>query len=259
MALRAQGVRFGYRAGTAVLRDVSATLEPGAVTVILGPNGAGKSTLVRLLAGLLEPDAGQVTLDGLAVSGMPADTRAGRIAYVSQHGGVAFSFAARQVVRFGRYSPGGDRDETAVARAMERMEVSDLADTPFDELSAGQQQRVMFARALAQLDRDVPVTRVLLADEPFSAMDPRHAARARGVMRELASAGMVVGVVMHDFAAAGSVADRVIVLDGHGRVAASGATADVLRPEVLSGVFAIGFRRLEDGGRPVLVPDEAWR
>ncbi|MBM4107932.1 MAG: ABC transporter ATP-binding protein [Phycisphaerae bacterium] len=260
MALRAQGVRFGYRAGRTVLTDVSASIEPGSVTAIIGPNGAGKSTLVRLLAGLLAPDAGQVTLDGEPVAGMPATTRAERIAYVSQRGGVAFSFAAGQVVRFGRYSLGGERDDRAVGRAMERMEVAALASSAFDELSAGQQQRVMFARALAQLDRDRPGgTRVLLADEPFSAMDPRHVAQACAVMRGLAGEGLAVAVVLHDFAAAGRLADRVLVLHEGGTVAACGAASEVLRPGLLSGVFSIAFRSLGDPGRPVLVADDAGR
>jgi iron complex transport system ATP-binding protein len=259
MALRADGVRFGYRPGRSVLSDITVTLPAGEVTAIIGPNGAGKSTLIKVLAGLLEPEAGEVRLAGEPVSRLSPGARAGRIAYVSQRGGVAFSFAARQVVRFGRYSLGGGRDDDTVQRAMSRMDVSDLADVPFDELSAGQQQRVMFARALAQLDREGSAERALLADEPFSAMDPRHVSRTCGVMRELASAGRVVGVVLHDFAAAGRLADRVIVLDERGRVAASGSVGQVLRPEVLSGVFAVGFRKMEDGDRPVLVPDEAPR
>lgn len=260
MALRAQGVRFGYKAGVPVLADVSASLEPGSVTAIIGPNGAGKSTLLRLMAGLLEPDAGEVAIDGVPVASMPATTRAERLAYVSQRGSVAFSFAAGQVVRFGRYSLGGDDDERAVASAMGRMDVADLARAPFDELSVGQQQRVMFARALAQLDRSATgATRALLADEPFSAMDPRHVARACAVMRELAGAGIAVAVVLHDFAAAGRLADRVLVLDERGRVAACGPAPEVLTPGLLSGVFSIGFRSLGDPARPVLVADDAER
>lgn len=261
MTLTAENVHFAYRpaggraAGARpVLRGVSATFEPGAVTVVVGPNGAGKSTLLRLLLGVLRPQEGRVTLHGEAVAAVPPRRRAGLIAAIAQRPVVTAAFSVRQVVRLGRFARGPD--DGAVERAMAAMEVADLADEPFATLSAGQQQRVVLARALAQLEgADPPPGRqVLLADEPCSAMDPKHELHAMHILREQARLGRAVVIVLHDFVAAAALWDRAVVLGEDGRVAAAGPSEEVLRPNVLEGVFGVRFRAVERGpGEPVLL------
>src|SRR5690606_22127620 len=115
---------------------------------------------------------------------------------------------------------------------------------------AGQQQRVILARALAQLagGDEPPARQVILADEPTSAMDPRHELHALGVLREQARRGRAVVVVLHDFTAAARFADRALVLDDSGRVAAVGPVERTLRAGVLSGVFGVPFREIFEGG-----------
>ncbi len=255
--LDAAAIDFAYRPGTAVLRGLSASFPCGAVSCVVGPNGAGKSTLLRIAAGLLEPGAGHVALDGRSVAAMPAPERARRIVHVPQASRVGFAFSALAVVRMGRYSAAGDSGSDAACRALDRVGLLDRADEPFGTLSAGQQQRVTLARALAQLDLPGPpgATRAVLADEPVSAMDPLFARRSLDLLGEVARAGTVVVIVLHDLAAVLRHADRVVLLDGTGTVAAAGTTDEALRPERLEQVFGVPFRAFDSEGRRVaMVP-----
>ncbi|MCL4741420.1 MAG: ABC transporter ATP-binding protein [Phycisphaerales bacterium] len=258
MALAAEGVSFAYRRGRPVLRDLSLRFEPGTITAIVGPNGAGKTTLLRLLLGLREPDAGRVTLDTRDVGSLSARDRAARMAYVPQRSRMAFAFTVRETVRHARFATPGDGVETAVRTALLEVGVEALADEPFERLSAGQQQRVLIARAMAQLS--VPcaqgATRVLLADEPLSALDPKHALEAAGLIRSLVARGpsLAAVVVLHDLTAALRFADRAAVLDASGRLAALGPSRDTLTPDILAGVFGVPFARVRGEGCEGLLP-----
>ncbi len=256
--LAANSASFSYRAERPVLRGVQLGLEPGSMTAIIGPNGAGKSTLVRLLVGVLRPTAGSVALDGEELGAMSHRERARRIAYIPQRTSVAFAYTVRQYVALGRYSSGPVDDALPIERALARMDLSGRAGDPLPELSAGQQQRAAFARALAQLDLSPAPggTRALLADEPISAMDPLHAIRAMEVLREQAAAGLAVGVVLHDMSMALHWCDRAVLLSGEGSVAAAGECREVLAPGVLDAVFGVRFVRLEaPGGAAAIIPE----
>ncbi len=136
------------------------------------------------------------------------------------------------------------------------LDLTAVADTPFGLLSAGQQQRVTLARALAQLSLPAPPgTRALLADEPCAAMDPRHALTCLGLIRQLAADGLAVGVVLHDLSAVLRFADEAIVLDSAGSLAAAGPLDTAVTAPVLGPVFGVPFRQVNDSGRPVaLIP-----
>jgi iron complex transport system ATP-binding protein len=251
--LEAVNLSFGYVAQRPVLREVSLALEPGAVTAIVGPNGAGKSTMLRLLLGILEPDSGQVFLDGVPVGAIPHRQRARRLAYVPQRPSVAFAFSVREYVELGGFAaPGVFR--AAAAEAIESAELVDRANDPFPTLSAGQQQRAAMARAIVQLNGSAGSPTALLADEPVSAMDPRHALRAMGLLRGLAARGAAVGVVLHDLGLGLRFCDRAAVLDAGGRLVGAGHAASTLTPTVLDPVFGVRFSPA--GKSPgVLVPD----
>jgi iron complex transport system ATP-binding protein len=205
---------------------------------LLGPNGAGKSTLVRLLMGAAKPWAGRVSIDATPVRSLDARARARRIALVSQRPDIAAAFSVREVVALGCYAFG--HHAGPIERALERMSLDAHADTPFAQLSVGQQQRVTIARAVAQLD-SMERPGVLLADEPFSAMDPAHAAHAAGMIRELGAGGVAVLLVLHDFAMARRLADSAIVLDRLGAVASEGPGREVLVPTILERTFDVAF------------------
>jgi len=258
VTIEATSLSFSYRPGTPVLRAVTASFPAASVTCIVGPNGAGKSTLLRALAGLASPTSGTATLDGTPVTALRAADRARRVVHIPQASRVGFAFSALEVVRMGRYAVGGDRSDHAARRALDQVGLLDRADDVFSSLSAGQQQRVTIARALAQLDlprhtTNTPASRALLADEPVSAMDPRYAQLSLGLLRDAARTGSAVVVVLHDLAAALRHADRAILLDQRGTIAASGSAEEVLRPERLEPVFGVPFRAFESDGRRVSI------
>ena len=253
MTLCARELAFGYDPARPVFEGLTLGFEEG-VTVILGPNGAGKSTLVRLLMGALKPDRGVVELHGDPVRGLRAPARAARLAYVAQRPSVASAFTVREVVALGRYAL--SLDEGAIDLSIDRLGLGPFAGRVFASLSVGEQQRVSLARALAQLhkDGDDDPRRVLLADEPTSAMDPRWVAHCAGVIRSLPSLGIDPVVVLHDFTLASRLADRVIVLDQNGAVACDGAPGDALDPAKLGEVFGTLFSRFETADGPVIHP-----
>lgn len=257
--LTGESISFAYRKDRPVLRGVDIEVVPGRVTALVGPNGSGKSTLLRVLAGLRCPTAGAAMLAGRTVSAWTPAERAGRLAYVAQRPAVAFGFTVLDVTRFGQVATGRGRSGVA-ERALNRVGVLDRAGEPFGHLSVGQQQRVALARTSAQLDGGAGPA-VLLADEPVSAMDPRHAVESLQLIRALVSTDAVtprpVGglVVLHDLSMAARYADDAVLLDGSGRVAHAGPVDEVLEPGRLEAVFGIGFSRTaSSGGPPAILP-----
>jgi iron complex transport system ATP-binding protein len=167
--------------------------------------------------------------------------RAARIGYVPQRPSLAFAFTVRQVVRLGLFAS-GRADGGAADAALRAVDLAGRADEPFGVLSVGQQQRATLARVLAQLHgRPGPI---ILADEPVSAMDPRHALETMTLLRSIAAAGGSVLVVLHDLTLALRWSDTALVLDSDGRLIADGPSAESLDPAVLEGVFGVRFERL---------------
>jgi len=250
MPLIGTNLSFAYPKGPKVLDAVSCSIEPGTITAIVGPNGAGKSTLIRLLAGLVSPGDGQVQIDQKNLAILNGSQRASRLAYIAQRSSLAFDFDVRLVVSFGRLAL--PKDPAAVERALERFDLQDLGGRPMGALSVGQQQRVSLARGWAQLDGINNA--YLLADEPTSAMDPKHQLETMHAFQDIASRGVGVALVAHDLSLSTQFANRAIVLDRGGSVHAQGAAADVLTPGILSEVFDTPFASGEIQGHPVVIP-----
>lgn len=249
--LTARDISFGYSRATPVLRGISLQCTPG-INVIIGPNAAGKSTLLRVLAGLATPQSGRVHLDDQNLHAIAPATRARRIAYIAQRSTLSAGFSVREVVALGRYA--SPADPAAIDAAMELAEIASLANRTFAHLSLGQQQRVALARAIAQLH---PITdaKLLLADEPLSAMDPQHALAACGLFRGLARQGLSMVIVLHDLTIAARLADQVIMLSPSGTLAAAAPPAQALTPESLEPVFNTRFTATSTPHGPVLVAE----
>ncbi len=253
MPISAQALSFRYSKGPLVLDRISCTIVSGSITAIVGPNGSGKSTLIRLLAGLRSPESGTIILDDQPLASIAAKDRARSIAFIEQRPNLAFDFATDRVVEFGAHAQADDRNR--VDDALERFELAELASKPYGHLSVGQQQRVSIARAWVQVAHNP--SGYLLADEPCSAMDPKHTQSTMAQLKSLAESGIGVGVVIHDLTSAARWADRAIVLDQRGQIARQGAAESVLTDEVLSAVFEVQIRRHQlDCGHPVLVPHD---
>lgn len=246
MALSLHSAVFGYDPSHPVLRGVSVTLSPGRLVAIIGPNGAGKSTLLRLLAGLRNAQSGDALYDGQAISNMSIRERAQRLVYLPQQSTVAFDYTVREVVEMGAYSLAARSPEAATS-SLRTVGLLERSEEAFRILSAGQQQRVSLARALAQLgSAGLAGARYLLADEPVSAMDPHHAIASMGLLRAAVTEGVGVAVVLHDLSLALRFADEVVLLDADGQVYSAGPTGETLTPGALHAIFGLGFERLCD-------------
>lgn len=244
LSLRDVAVRYGE---VVALDGVTLDVEPGRVTALIGMNGSGKSTLFKTVMDLVRPDRGTVTLDGDAPG---VARRHGLVGYVPQSEDVdwAFPVSVRDVVMMGRYGHLGPTrrprraDHAAVDEALERVQLTDLADRQVGRLSGGQRKRAFVARGIAQ------GARVLLLDEPFAGVDKRSEATMVDVLRELAADGATVVVSTHDLQALSRLADDAVLLLHH--VLFHGAVEEALRPERLALTFGIDVldRGPGDGG-----------
>jgi iron complex transport system ATP-binding protein len=249
--LSLRGVSFAYESASPLIQGMTADLQPGRICVMLGPNAAGKSTLIRLMMGQLRPQAGQVLLAGQDIYRLKAAQRAQQMSYVPQRSETSFGFTVRQVVEMGRFalSP----SPQAVELAIQACDLVNLEQRIYSQLSVGQQQRVLLARAMAQSHGD---GRVMLLDEPGSAMDLRHTHEMMHTLTRLAAGGLAVLVVVHDLNVAARYADDIWLLH-QGRLVAAGPWHEILEPERLSAVYEVKLRRLslDQQSRPVFAAD----
>ena len=238
-ALEARDLAFAYRPGQPVLAGVSLQAAPGKLLCLLGPNGSGKTTLLRCLMGSLRPQAGEILLDGRALPKHAARQLARLLAYVPQFPQSAFPFPVEQIVLMGRFAHGGalglaGEQDLAVARqAMIMTETLGLAGRTLEELSGGEAQRVMIARALAQQPS------VLLLDEPTSHLDIKAQLMIYRMMQRLARDWrMAVVCVSHDVNMAGRFADELLLMRD-GQVVAAGPPATVIRQDILERTYGV--------------------
>ena len=234
------------RQGQTVLNGASLSVNPGEMIGLVGPNGAGKTALLRLAVGLETPVAGEIRLGGAPLASLTASERARRLAYLPQQPEAAWPITVAQAVALGRL-PHGDRNDDAVARALEAVGMTQFADRPLTRLSGGERALVLLARALAV------EAGLLLLDEPTANLDPAHQLRVMEVLHRRAGQGDAVVVVMHDLSLATRSCDRLAVLH-QGRIAADGAPAAILDDPLLRKVFSITVERGQMEGRPFLVP-----
>jgi ABC-type Mn2+/Zn2+ transport system ATPase subunit len=207
--LHVDGLSVAYN-GKPVLCDVTFEVPVGTQVAVVGPNGAGKSTLFKALVGLVQPRAGRVLIHGV-----PYGQHLDCVAYVPQREEVDWRFPVNvaDVVMMGRYGHlgwlrrPGPADRAAVARCLEQMRISDLANRTIGELSGGQQQRVFLARALAQEPH------ILLMDEPFTGVDVTTQDATLDLLDELKAQNVTVLVSTHDLNLAAQRFDRVLLLN----------------------------------------------
>ena len=232
-----EGLCAGYD-GKPVLRDITLTVRGGEVLTLVGPNGAGKSTLLKTLVGQLPPIGGTAFLNGKSLAGMSDGEIARTLSVVTTERIGGEWLTVEDVARSGRYPYTGRlgilsaRDKEAVENAMRRLQVADLRERRFRELSDGQRQRVLLARALCQ-EPDV-----LVMDEPTSFLDLRYQLELRELLRDLVAGGnMAVILSTHELQFARRVSDAVVcVRDG---IADRIGPPDILTPEYVERLYNI--------------------
>jgi len=235
--LTVRDVWFGYLPDQPVLRGVSIDAVQGELMGILGPNGSGKTTLLRVMAGYLHPWEGGVSLGGRPLRQMDSRERARQRAVVEQRLSAPFAFPVYDYVLLGRtpylsrFRSAGSADHRAVVEALDRTRTLHLQDRDVSELSGGELQRVMIARALAQEPR------FLLLDEPTSHLDIRHQLEVMNLLADL-SRDIAVVTIVHDINLAARYCHRVAIL-GEGQIRVDGAPSTVLTPASLEETFEV--------------------
>lgn len=248
--LAACDLAFSYGKGSPVLERVSAEITRGSFLAILGVNGSGKSTLMACLDAMLFPDAGSVRIDGEDLALLSRDERARRIAFVAQH-----SHAGRLTVYdalllgrkpYARSAP-TSADYDVVDKVIADMRLEKLALRSVDELSGGEYQKVVIARAFVQQ------TDVLLLDEPTNNLDMANQAEVMGLVRRAVDErGIAAAAVMHDVNIALRFCDRFLMIK-NGAVAAAGGR-DVVTEATIAEVYGVQVDIVEHRGVRFIVP-----
>ncbi len=235
--LEVADLAFGYR-GRAVGRNVSFALEGGEVMCLLGPNGGGKTTLFKTVLGLLPALGGTVAIDGESLEGWSRPRVATALGYVPQAQLGLFPFSVREIVLMGRtahlgaFATPSPRDAAVVEATLHELGIAHLAARPYTEVSGGERQLALVARALVQ------EARVLVMDEPTASLDFGNQVRVLSRIRALAGIGIAVILSTHDPDQAFACADRVAMLHG-GTLAGLGPPDTTITRERLRAVYGV--------------------
>jgi iron complex transport system ATP-binding protein len=229
---------LGFRYGADwVLKDIDFSIQLGDVLGIIGPNGSGKTTLLKILSGLFKPEKGAAYLRGEDLNKISKKRLAQHISIIPQENMIPFPYTVLEVVLMGRYpylggwSFEGKRDYDIAYSSMKLLEVDRFSDCLFSDLSGGEKQRVIIARALTQEPE------ILLLDEPGTFLDLQHQLGIQEIIQDLnQTQGMSLVLVSHDLNMASQLCPRLLLLD-QGRMAHIGAPENVLTAEWLRKVY----------------------
>lgn len=236
-----------------ILENLSFELKQGEFVALIGPNGAGKSSLLRCLAGLHADYSGQIRMTEAEITSLSDTDRAKSLAYLEQNPHCHWPMTVRDVVALGRlpHRLSGNRMTVEcrqnVEHAIEDTGLSGLADRRVDQLSGGEQRRVLLARTLATQ------AGILLADEPTAGLDTAQQLRMMNLLQSRAEKGMLVVIVLHDLALAARYCGRMLLLST-GQLVADGAPGEVLTESQLRQTYGIDARIDQSHGLPVIVP-----
>ena len=249
--LTVEDLQFRYRNGPDILKSVSFSLEDGKLMASLGNNGAGKSTMLKCFNRILPAEHGLVSMDGQNLLKMPNREIAKRVAFVAQHAPDT-QMTVHDVVMLGRrpYMRWGftEEDHRIVHEAMDQLELTPLRGRFLNQLSGGERQKVVLARALAQQPR------LLLLDEPTSSLDLQNQYQVLEIVRDIChTAGITAIVVIHDLNLALRFCDRFLLLKD-GLVYRYG-DASILDRTAISEVYGVDAEIVSVKGRHMILVD----
>ncbi len=254
MEIKFENMSYGYKSGSTVLHHLDYNLEGSGLVCIIGPNGVGKSTMIRCINKLLKPTDGVVYVNGRNVQDYKLKEMAQFMGYVPASNTDTFSMTVLDTILMGRHphqKVHASREDLHVAyEVMKRLNILHLAMRNFDELSAGQHQKVAIARGLAQEPK------VLILDEPTSNLDIRHQMQTIDILRKLAvEDDVLVLMISHDLNLASMYADKVIVMSTPGVIYRIGTPEEVITKDVIRYVYGVDSEIVMHNGRPHVILD----
>lgn len=251
MQLDIDGVRFGYNS-MPVLNGVGLKVNAGEMLGLIGPNGSGKSTLLKCINRILKPQKGSVFIEGRNINQMTLNEMAKCLGYVPQSSPTSFPLTVFEAVLLGRRPHVnwklGERDKQIVYTILQKMELEDMALRNFNEMSGGEQQKVLMARALSQEPQ------VLLLDEPTSNLDLKHQLETLDVVTEVVKKNNLVAIMaVHDLNLAARYTDTVVMLK-KGKVYAAGSYQETLTAANIREVYGVETEVIGTHDRPYIIP-----
>lgn len=250
MKLEIDGIHFNYQSQS-VLEDVNFKLDQGEVLALIGPNGSGKSTLLKCINRILKPQVGSILIDGALTENYQQQEMAQCVGYVPQEESKQFPSTVFETVMMGRKPyinfKAQDEDLEIVAQIIESLGLGDLAQRNINQLSGGQQQKVLVGRALAQQPE------VLLLDEPTSNLDLKHQLEILNLIQAQIKDNISSVIALHDLSLAARYSDKIIILKD-GKIFAAGGL-EVLSPKNLEAVYEVRVSVEEVNGRKVIIPE----
>ena len=254
MQIKIDDIEFSY-SSVPVLNDITLDIDGPGFVSILGPNGVGKSTLIHCINKILEPTSGSVMIDGKDVKEISIKELAKEIGYVPYSANDSLPLTVVDTVMMGRHPHAKwntlDHDLDVVYDTLRMLGISHLAMRQFNELSAGQHQKVMLARGLVQEPK------ILLLDEPTSNLDIRHQLDVTKMLKRLSvEKGILIIMISHDINIAAKYADQVILMF-QGKVYDVGAPTDVITESNLKTVYGVESKIVMDDDRPHVILKDA--
>ena len=243
MSLEVAHLCFGYPDQNILLQDICFTIRAGETLCLLGPNGSGKTTLLRCLLAINRPVSGSVSIDECDVRHMSRKKLAQEMAHVPQSAATAFPFSVFDMVLMGRtphlsgFSVASSEDEMRVIRALERVGIAHLKDRSFNEISGGERQLVLIARALCQ------EARVMIMDEPTASLDYGNQIRILQIINELRQLGYAIIMSTHNPDHALLSATHAAIMK-NGRIISYGTPDEIITCRNLSDLYATKIRVL---------------
>lgn len=253
--LRADNLTVGY-GKKAIVENINMSAKIGEIVSLIGPNGAGKSTLLRTLSGQISPIVGQVTIDGIDISKIPADELSKKIAVLFTGDAIREKINCFEVISMGRYPYTGflgrlsKGDIRIVQEAMKITETEELRDNDFNKISDGQRQRVLLARALCQEPK------LLLLDEPTTFLDVKYRLEFLSLLKTLAvKKGFAVVLSLHELDMARQISDEIICIKDH-KIVKSGTSEEIFVEGFINELFDITVGSYDEKSyRAMLVGD----
>jgi len=243
---------FAYDKDNNVIQNINLKLDGPGLICIIGPNGVGKSTLIKCINKLLSPNSGDVYLDGINVKNIRTKALAKDMAYVPVSSQDCFAMSVVDSILIGRHNHQRwrttDRDLEMVYKVMNLLDIEDLSMRSFNELSAGQHQKVSLARGLVQ------ESKILILDEPTSNLDVRHQVYVAELLRAIAiRMEMTIIMISHDLNISAKYAHKIIVMSSPGIIHSIGTPNEVITETMIREVYGVECTIIIDGKMPHVI------